>query len=402
MTIYNVLAGPRNTSSGRSLYTANKRRTLVLLGDSITWGLGVLQYQTYAQALQTKIDTVVGGSNTARWVARNVQADDIVIGRDTGTPWFVPFKLQSAVGLSYDNDGPFSSSFSNTISSTTGPAILMNSENDEFTVTPSTFEGGTGVQYLTIMVKVTGTGSATIECPGFTPIAGTVAAVGGSNIGVNNIYRFIYDTGSSSTSFTIRRTDAAGGALARILSVNPTNLYPQAGVGNFATTGYINVQINARGSYVFADYSDDMASIHESIIFPTSDAGSPDVPAYVIALGTVNMYFDPSLDAVYDRREEPGPYRDALNTLVNAIKTVSPTSPIFLTHPPIATSPWVLKTGFTRSQYDSQIQSVAISQNLPVIDLRSTLVSTDYSDGIHPTANGQDKLAETYIAALRL
>jgi lysophospholipase L1-like esterase len=103
----------------------------------------------------------------------------------------------------------------------------------------------------------------------------------------------------------------------------------------------------------------------------------------------------------YDRRVGPSEYRGNLNALVNAIKAASPNSPIFLTHPPIATSPWVLSDGATRSQYDAEIQSLAISQNLPVIDLRSALTASDYSDGIHPTALGQSKLAAVYNAALR-
>jgi hypothetical protein len=398
MTIYNVLAGRGTSSYGPNLYVANRRRTLMLLGDSITWGWNVLQYQTYAKKLQERIDTVVaGGANTDEWVARNVQADDI-ISRDAVTT-----KLQNGVGLSYDNLGPFESSY--VPGYAVNPAILFDAKDDRFQVTPSSLQNP--VQYLTLMVKVTGSGSATIEVDGLTALTGTLASVGGSNIGVNNVYRFIYDSTSGTTSFTVRRTDTAGGALARILSVNPTNLYPQSGVGNFGTTGYINVQINARGSYVFADYSNDMASIHESVIFPLTDTATLIAdPIYVIALGTVNMYFNSPTFAPLsgDRRIIPSSYGTELNTLISAIRAVSPNSPIYLTHPPIPYGSYVTLPDEPRAKYDAVIQSVAISNGLPVIDLRSTLSpnTTDYSDELHPTVVGQGKLANTYIEALRL
>lgn len=407
MTIYNMLlVGGSYTPPVPNFYSANRRRTLMLLGDSITWGWNVFQYQTYAKAMQEKIDTVVaGGANTDEWVARNVQADDI-ISRDS-----VATKLQNGVGLSYDNIGPFESSYV-TDGFVVNPAILMNAPGDEFSVTPSSLQNP--VRYLTVMVKVTGSGtnSATIEAPGLTPLTGTVATIGGSNIGATNIYRFIYDTGSSSTSFTIRRVAATppatdGDAVARILSVNPTNLYPSSGVGNFGTTGYINVQINARGSYVFSDYSNDMSSIHESVIFPLTDTATLiAVPVYVIALGTVNMYFGsptPSPGAG-DRRVSPATYGTQLDALVGAIQTVSPTSPIVLTYPPIPnTSLWFTLDGTTREEYDSQILSVVNSRSLPVVDLRPTLTTTDYqTDGLHPNAIGQGKLGTAYINGLGL
>ena len=400
MTIYNVLAGPRNTASGQLLYAPSQRRTLMFIGDSITWGFGVTQNQAFPALVQAQADTRAGGTNTAMWTARNVQCDDIVVNRDG-----VPFKLVNSVGVAYDGVGPFASPFSNTISPT-GPAILFDSNNDEFTVSPST-----ACQYITVMVKVSGSGTATLSA--FRTGGVQIFDVGGNNgnatVGggfplvstVPNVFRFVFDATTTSTAFLLRRSDTNSSASLRILTVNPTNSYPQS--------NYVQAQINARGSYTMSDYTPNIASIMETVIHPQNETFSPPPPpytnahpAFVLSVGTVSMYFDVSLQPQFDRRISPSEYRSNLNSLVNAIRSASPNSPIFLTHPPIATSPWTLLSGLSRSQYDAEIQSVAISQNLPVIDLRSALTAGDYSDGIHPTAAGQAKLAAVYNAALRL
>lgn len=404
MTIYNVLAGPRNTSSGELLYAPSQRRTLMFIGDSITWGFGVTQNQAFPALVQAQADTRAGSTNTAMWTARNVQCDDIVVGRDTGPPWNVPFKLTNDTGsgssLAFDNIGPFASTFSSTISAT-GPSMIFDGVNDGFTVSPST-----ACRYITVMVKVFGSGTATLSAfkTGGVQIFDVSGNNGNATVGSQNVvptapnvYRFIYDATTTSTAFLLRRTDSNTSVSMRILTVNPTDLYP--------TSNYVQAQINARGSYTMSDYTSNIASIMETVIHPQNEATSGYTnafPAFVLSVGTVSMYFDPSLSASFDRRIAPSEYRGNLNALVNAIRAASPSSPIFLTHPPIATSPWVLTPGLTRSQYDAEIQSVAISQNLPVIDLRSALTAGDYSDGIHPTAAGQAKLAAVYNAALRL
>lgn len=473
MTIYNVLAGPRNTSSGQLLYAPSQRRTLMFIGDSITWGFGVTQNQAFPALVQAQADTRAGGTNTAMWTARNVQCDDIVVGRDTGSPWNIPFKLTNDTGagssLAFDNIGPFASTFSSTISAT-GPSIIFDGVNDGFTVSPST-----ACRYITVMVKVFGSGTATLSAfrTGGVQIFDVSGSGGNATVGnynlvptAPNVYRFIYDATTTSTAFLLRRTDNNTSVSMRILTVNPTNLYP--------TSNYVQCQINARGSYTMADYISNISSIMETVIHPQNESTSGYTnafPAFVLSVGTVSMYTSqatvtsatgngstatltytassalsfpigtqisvsgvvPSayngvftvtnstsntvsytstatgytsggaiISSTYDRRIGPSEYRGNLNGLVNAIKAASPNSPIFLTHPPIAAAPWVLLDGATRSQYDAEIQSLAISQNLPVIDLRSTLVSTDYSDGIHPTAAGQAKLATAYGEALRL
>jgi len=470
MSIYNVLAGPRNTSSGSLLYSANKRRTLMFLGDSITWGFGLNQDQAFPALVQARADTIAGGTNTAMWTARNVQCDDISVARGS-----TPFKLINSVGIAYDGVGPFASTFSNTISST-GPAILFDGNNDEFTVSPST-----ACRYITVMVKVSGSGTATLSAfrTGGVQIFDVDGNNGNATVGgtplvptAPNVFRFVFDAITTSPAFLLRRTDSNTSVSMRILTVNPTNFYP--------TSNYVQVQINARGSYTMSDYTPNIASIMETVIHPQNEAlpkpppapqYTNDFPAFVLSVGTVSMYTSratvtnatgngstatltytassalsfpigtqisvsgvvPSayngvftvtnstsntvsyasaatgytsggaiINSTFDRRIGPSEYRSNLNALVNAIKAASPNSPIFLTHPPIATSPWVLSDGVIRPQYDAEIQSLAISQNLPVIDLRSALVAGDYSDGIHPTAAGQAKLATVYGEALRL
>jgi hypothetical protein len=445
----------------------------MFIGDSITWGFGVNQNEAFPALVQARADTIAGGTNTAMWTARNVQCDDISVARDS-----VGFKLISPVGIAYSNAGPFVSPFSNTISATQ-PSIVFDSNNDSFTVAPSS-----PCTSFVVMVKVSGTNGQTANLTVFddqvpanqvpdystgSPVSPASATVGTQNLVATapNVYRFVFIAPVARSGFLIRRTDSNPAVSVQILSVNPTNNYP--------TSNYVQAQINARGSYTMSDYTSNIPSIMETVIHPQNESTSGYTnafPAFVLSVGTVSMYtsqatvtnatgnsstatltytassalsFPPGtqimvsgvvpsaynggpftvtsstsntvsyasdatgytsggaiINSTFDRRIGPSEYRGNLNGLVNAIKAASPNSPIFLTHPPIATSPWVLSDNTTRSQYDAEIQSLAISQNLPVIDLRSALVAGDYSDGIHPTAAGQAKLATVYGEALRL
>jgi len=399
MTIYNTLAGPRNFATTALLYAPNKRRTLMFLGDSITWGFGVTQEQAFPALLQASADAIstpVGSTNL--WTARNVQCDDISNNIDGVTP----LKLVPGGVITYDNNGPFASTYVPAVP-IPDPAIIFDAANDDFTVTPSS-----PTRYLVVMVKVTGTStqSATLTCYNSSSVAipdisgnSGVATVGSYNVvpTAPDVYRFIYDATTTSSAFLLRRTDASGGAACRILSVNPTNAYPQS--------NYVQVQINARGSYVASDYSANISAIMETIIHPQNETTSPytnDYPAFVLSVGTVSMYYNQaSFSPPGDRRVIVSTFKSELSTLVANLKSASPNSPIFLTYPPIPISPWVLLSSTTRSEYDAATSSVAIEYNLPIIDLRSTLTSIDYTDGLHPTSAGYIKLGAAYTEALR-
>lgn len=389
--IANLIGAGRTPNVLASPYVTSKRRTLMLIGDSLTWGYGVTQAQAFPTLLQQTIDTVVGSSGTtAAFTARNVHADDIAVNRDG-----VTLKLTSDGTPTYDNNGPFGSSYSSTISST-GPAILLDGQNDGFYVTPSS-----SVRYLVLMVKATGSAGQTATISVYNGstsslIGSETVTVGETFLGPPGVRRIIIDAGSAISSFLVRRTDASGGAACRVLTVNPTSLYP--------SSGYVHVHINARGSYVPEDYSDDVSSILETIVHPAAESGGANTdPIFVLSLGTVAMYFSSSsASPPNDRRVIPSTFQTNLDTLVTNLKAAAPNSPIVLTLPPVPTGVWVVLSGYSRSQYDAAINSVAIYHNLPVIDLRDVLDSGDYIDGLHPNSGGHSKLATRYASGLSL
>jgi lysophospholipase L1-like esterase len=391
-------------------YVASKRRTLMFVGDSITWGFGVTQAQAYPALLQERTDTAsTPAGSTSLWTARNVQADDIIVNNPSSPRDGVAFKLTndtSAGGsVGFDNNGPFNSLFASTISPTYDPAILLNSQNDGVIAQPTS-----PTRFFTVMVKVEGSGTATlkgynssgVEIPDLSGSGGN-ATVGNTNLITTNVYRFVFDASTTSSAFLLRRVDTNSSVNVRLLTVNPTNAYP--------SSNYVGVQINARGSYVFSDYArtlptavDNVPLIVDTIIHPQSEAGSPNThPIFVLALGTVSIYHNPTYPASYDRRISPAQYQTDLSYLVARIKAALPNAPIILTHPPIPDSSiWV--TSSPRANYDAAVVSVAAANGLFRVDLRSVLTNSDYisGDGIHPTPTGHGKLRDAYVSALLL
>lgn len=391
-------------------YVSGKRRTLMFVGDSITWGFGVTQAQAYPALLQARTDTAsTPAGSTSLWTARNVHADDIIVNNPSSPRDGVAFKLTndtSAGGsVGFDSNGPFNSLFASTISPTYGPAILLNSQNDGVIVQPTS-----PTRFFTVMVKVEGSGTATLkgynssgaEIPDLSGSGGN-ATVGNTNLITTNVYRFIFDASTTSSAFLLRRVDANSSVNVRLLTVNPTNAYP--------SSNYAQIQINARGSYVFSDYArttptavDNVPLIVDTIIHPQSEAGNPNThPIFVLALGTVSIYHNPSFPSTYDRRISPAQYQTDLSYLVARIKAALPSAPIVLTHPPIADSSlWV--TSSPRADYDTAVVNVATANNLFRVDLRSVLTNSDYisGDGIHPTPAGHIKLKDAYVSALLL
>lgn len=401
MSVYNTLMGSAGGVRFASPYVANRRRTMMFIGDSITWGYGVSQWQAYPALLQTRFDTQSSpAGSTDKWVARSVHADDILIQRDAVTLKLVE---RSGVGssITYDNAGPFASSFaSSVIDPPNGrTAILFNSVEDSFFVTPTS-----PTIFITLMVKVTGSagssitigvqdGTATINLvEQNVPPIGAMSPTVTTSFGTG-VYRLIFAQSGATTptsTFLVRCT-AAGGATARILTVNPTNSYP--------SSNYVAAQIHARGSYTPEDYSDDISSILETIIHPVSEPGSPNTNTiFVLALGTVSIYSDGNAD----RRVSPETFRTNLLALVAGLRSALPSAPIVLTHPPTPNSPWVTLPQFSRPQYDAMIQSIALQYQLPVVDLRTAVSSGNYLDNLHPNANGHTAIRNAYVTQLNL
>lgn len=413
MTIYNALAGSLYTGVRTKLTATNRRRSLMFIGDSITWGFGVSQNNTYAKLLQGFIDlnatNVDGVPNTDEWVARSVHIDDIAIQRDSQA-----VKLTANGSPTYQLTGSFvggqppaegvSEYIRNLFSAPVGTAIMLDADNDGIIVTPTA-----PTRFLIVMVEVTNTGTNGMDLTAINQAQATVgtinvrsdqsdAALGaGSPLGV---HRLIYDCGAGNTAsaFLLRRLAGAPvGANCRVLAVNPTNRY--------GTSNYLHVQIHARGSYRPSDYMNAVAEISKTIINPTNDTtAATDPVAFVLALGTVSIYFNESLtNNKGDRRQDPASLASDLRTLVTNLRAAHPLSPIIMTHPPIPTGDWFPLSAYTRQDYDSAIQATAIRLGCPLIDLRRTLLlSTDYGDGIHPSNAGHSKLADAYRAALRI
>lgn len=393
-------------------YVSGYRRTMMLIGDSITWGFGVTQAQAYPALLQARTDIAATPTgSTSLWTARNVHADDIIVNNPLSPRDGVAFKLTNDTSLGasvgFDSGGPFNSEFASIISPTYGPAILLNSQNDGVIASPSS-----PTRFFTVMVKVEGSGTATLkaynnsgaEIPDISGSGGN-ATVGNFNLvsTAPNVYRFIFDATTTSSSFLLRRVDANSSVNVRLLTVNPTNGYP--------SSNYVQVQINARGSYVFSDYArtaptavNNVPLIVDTIIHPQNEAGDPNThPIFVIALGTVSIYHNPSSPTIYDRRITPTQYQTDLSYLVGRIKAALPSAKIILTHPPVPDSSlWA--TAYPRADYDAAVLSVAASNNLFRVDLRPVLTNSDYisGDGIHPTSGGHIKLRDAYVSALAL
>ena len=404
MSIYNALIGSAGGARFASPYVASKRRTMMFIGDSITWGYGVNYWQAYPSLIQTRLDTQSSpAGSTDKWVARNVHADDIVVNRSDG----VAFKLSERTGvgssITYDTAGPFSSTFATTVIDPPNgrTAILFNSVEDSFFVTPLA-----PTIFITLMVKVTGSAGETITLgvqdgtasinlvEQNSPPIGAMNPTSVTSFGTG-VYRLIFAQSGAATptsTFLVRCT-AAGGATARILSVNPTNTYPNS--------NYVGVQINARGSYVAEDYSATVSSILETIIHPAAEAGGPNTHSiFVLAVGTVSIYSNTTGSA--DRRKTPETFRTNLAALVAGLRAALPNAPIVLTHPPIPNSPWVTSAGTSRSQYDAMIQSVALEYQLPVVDLRAAVSSGNYIDGLHPNVDGHTEIRNAYVTQLNL
>lgn len=415
MTIYNALAGSSFTGIRAKIPTVSKRRSLMLIGDSITWGFGVSQNNTYAKLLQGFIDlnatNVDGVPNTDEWVARSVHIDDIAIQRDSQA-----VKLTANGSPTYQLTGSFvggpppaegiSEFIRNLFSAPVGTAIMLDADNDGLIVTPSA-----PTRFLIAMVEVTNTGTGGMDLTAINQAQATVGTINvrsdqsdaslgtGSPLGV---HRLIYDCGAGNTAsaFLLRRLAGAPvGANCRVLAVNPTNLY--------GASNYLHVQVHARGSYRPSDYMNAVAEISKTIILPTNDTTAPTDPVvFVLALGTVSIYFNESSTLNKgDRRQSPASLADDLRTLVTNLRAAHPLSPIIMTYPPIPAGTWFPLSGFTRADYDAAIQSTAIRLGCPLIDLRGALnPASDYiiGDGIHPNNNGHINLANAYKAALRV
>lgn len=396
MTIYNTLSGSA-IPSVRSVAEVNKRRDLFFVGDSITWGWGVDQSQSYPRLLQTAINSGLSYID-AGWVARNVSTDDWTSPTTTPAGPFngglpaggTPKLIVNNVGQLMV--GPYGSYLGDQTSTSgsppfTMPGIQLIDTNSYIRMQcPSTFSA----TYLTAVVYVEGTASVQMTATDFSG-----NAVGSPQGITNNTYfRPVFSLGSSLTGCGIKISSISGGGPSDkvyVIALQPTNVYP--------TSNWLNVHVNARNSYAIEDYI--ALSIQLSAIHRTDYDGTQNVqPIFVLAVGTVSMY----AGGLYNNRQViPSVYQSQLNTLATNLQTTgSYPGQVILTIPPIPTAGSLL-SGYTRNDYDKLIIELANTLGVKYVDLRPVLGPGDYlADGLHPNTTGHAKLSVAYREALRI
>jgi lysophospholipase L1-like esterase len=92
-----------------------------------------------------------------------------------------------------------------------------------------------------------------------------------------------------------------------------------------------------------------------------------------------------------------------LSALVDHITATAPTAEVFVaTIIPLANADQEAKARSFNATIPGMVQSkAAAGQHVHLVDMHPVLSTADLIDGIHPTANGYDKMAATWFGALR-
>lgn len=369
-----------STASGwAGTYVTGKRRSLVFIGDSITWGYNVSQNDSYVRKIQNAINTTRGHTD-AGWVARNIHSDDYSTTPFNGGLSGVP-KLEAAGVLQGPDGGPFSYYAGNKGGSYTDPIIRFNDINDNIALNCS------GATYFVAVLKGVGTsGSANVTAYSDSGYSNTQTITPGQTL------RVVFGSFSAATRVSLWLTARSGDATVDVLTIHPTTLYP---------TTFVNVQVNARNSHAIADYTSATSSIRSTIIHLPAELEAN--PVYVLAVGTVSIY-DSGRDSSSSPRPTPTQYVTQLDTLVNGLKTAAGTNggTVVLTVPPVPTGTYTAPSGYTHGDYKAAILNYANTNSLFCVDLSGVLSAGDYLDNLHPTPAGHTKLANKYISDLQL
>lgn len=379
-----------------SLYdtaSTNKKRDMVLIGDSITWGFGLTMTQAHPYLVQQVINSY-SGYTTCGWTARNITMDDTTTS-PFGGGYAAPLKIIASGGLTATNSGPFSG-YTGTPATSPLPCITLQ------TTGGTSYIGFNVTAHPSFVVVVArGTGSINVYQEGY--------ASPGTTFTLTSTYQtFVYYTqpqiSGSNPDFTI---DLATGSSAEIAAIHPTNIY------NGYAKGFINVIVNGRNSYAVADYASTTSDIKEAIINKTSDGSA--VPIYVLAVGTVSMY-----DTA--RQVTPATFKTQLETLINGLNIGSggEEGKVILTLPPKPGAGWSTPVGTTAADYNDKVIELANTYGLDYIDLYNgpfvdgtytsgvgasgtTSATISYQgDNIHPDATGAQQIANRICCSLGL
>ena len=383
---------PYDTSS------THKKRDMMFVGDSITWGYGLTMTQGWPYLVQQAINRHSGYVSSG-WTARNLISDDYTSSPFQGGA-ASPLKIPAISGVFQANFNPMShpavyAPGSGPYPSYTYPGISINTATTGyigFNVDNSNFPS-----YIVCIAE----GVGTIYCyqRGYSSPIGAPTL---STTPTAYIWNANALSGSGGLDFTIYLNS---GSYAHIWSLHPTNGY------NDYTNGHINVIVNGRNSYALADYTSATTDIQSTIINTTSTGSAS--PIYVISCGTVSMYDS------YRAVSSPSTYVSQLSTICSGLTSGSNAGTVVLTLPPAPDpSYWTFQaSGGTRADYNNAIIGLANSlgcqyvdlYNGPFVDNSGTTYSSMtigdgcyQADGIHPTALGSQLLANRYICALGL
>jgi lysophospholipase L1-like esterase len=381
-----------------SLYdtaSANKKRDMVLIGDSITWGWGLPMTQAHPYLVQQVINSR-SGYVTSGWTARNITMDDTTMFpfNDGATS---PTKIVASGALTATNVGPFSG-YAGTPAAPFPCIALQSSGGTSFI----SFNITAHPSFIVFIAK--GTGTVDLFQEGYVSPIATYPLTTSYQTYITSTSAPRYST---NPDFTIA---LFSGTNAEIISLHPTNTY------NGYATGFINVIVNGRNSYAIEDYKTVLSDIKSTVI--NTVAGGSAEPIYVLAVGTVSMY-DPA------RAVNPATYKTDLEALINGLKTGSGgnAGKVILTLPP-KPSTLVYPSGptlGTAAQYNEKVIELANTYGLDYIDLyNGPFVRGTYTtgvgasgtppdaaisyqvDGIHPNDIGAQQIANRICCSLGL
>ena len=377
--------------------TTSKKRDMMFVGDSITWGYGLQMTSGYPYLVQQAINAYSGYVSSG-WNARCITSDDY-----TATPFnggaSSPLKIIAYAGVAQANFGPFShpavyAPGSGPYPAYTYPGIQLTTPGTSYIA--FNVDASSPPNYIIIVAY--GSGSFVVYQEGYaSPIAGPITLTGTAAAYAISTSTWV---GGSNPDFAIYLNS---GSSMNILTLHPTNIY------NGYTKGFINVITAGRNSYAIADYTAATADIQSCIINTSSAGGS--APIYVLAMGTVSMY--DANRAV----SSPSVYTSQLSTIYSGLTTGTNAGTVVLTLPPNPDPSVTFQaTGGTRADYNTAIINLATSLGCQYVDLYNgpfvdnsgttyasmTTANGCYQDGLHPTALGSQLLANRYICSLGL
>ena len=377
--------------------TTEKKRDMMFIGDSITWGHSLTMVKGYPYFVQAAINAKSGYVSSG-WTARALSTDDYVSDPFNGGA-SSPLKIVAYSNITQGNFGPLAHSPYYTTSTPSYPSGTWRYPGIQFNNPGNSYIGfNVDPSHVPSYIVVVASGSGTIVVfqEGYETILGT-----GNLTSDPLTYTFVTNPwiGGASPDFSLYLSTG----YANIYALHPTNLY------NGYSSGHINVIVTGRNSTALADYVNATDDIKKCIINTATIGGS--APIYVIAAGTVSMY-----DAGR-ATSSISTYISQLTDIYTGLSTGTNAGTVVLTIPPKPDPSFTFQaSGGSVVDYNNAIVNLASSLGCQYVDLYNgpfvdnagniyssmTLGNGCYVDGLHPSALGSQLLANRYITALGL